>query len=255
MHLNPVAAHLAAGRPVLGLGLQQLRGGAAVGLAARCGFDFLFIDLEHGPLGVETAVDLAAAGLAARLPAIVRVAGKGSHDIARLLDGGAQGIVVPHVDSVDEARAVAAAVKYPPLGRRSFFGLQPLFGYQRFPVHEAMVEANPQVMAVVMLESPEAIAQAHAIAAVPGVDVLMIGCNDLSMELGIAGQIDHAQMRAARQAVLAACRAHGKAAGLGGIADAALLRACLAEGFGFILASNDTDLILDAGLARVAALR
>ncbi|MBN9408048.1 MAG: aldolase [Burkholderiales bacterium] len=255
MYLNPVAAHLAAGRPALGLGIQQLRSSAAVGLAVRCGFDFLFTDLEHGPLSVAQAVDIAAAGLAAGLPSIARVPGKGSHDIARLLDGGAQGIVVPHVDSADEARAVAAATKYPPLGRRSFFGLQPMFGYARLPVHEAMAEANPQVLSVVMLESPEAIERAAAIAAVPGVDVLLIGSNDLSMELDIAGQVDHPRMRAARQAVLQACRQHGKHAGIAGLADATLLRAVMAEGFGFALASNDTDLILDAGLARVAALR
>lgn len=255
VYVNPVAERLRAGRPVLGLGIQQLRSCAAVGLAARCGFDFLFVDLEHGPLTTAMAADLAAAGLAAGMPSIVRVPGKGSADIARLLDGGAQGIVVPHVDTAEEARAVAGACKYPPLGRRSFFGLQPQFGYRRMPVHTAMAEANPQILSVVMLESPEAIAQAPAIAAVPGVDILMIGCNDLSMELGVAGQIDHADMRAARAAVVAACRAHGKVSGLGGIADATLLRACMADGFHFVLASNDTDLVLDAGLARVSALR
>lgn len=253
---NAVAQRFAAGEAALGLGIQQLRSVAAVGLAKRCGFHFLFVDLEHGPLSGAMAVDIAAAGLHAGVPALVRVPGKDAPEIARLLDGGAQGIVVPHVDTPEEARAVVEACKYPPLGRRSFFGLQPAFGYQRLPVHEAMAQANPQVLAVVMLESPEALRNVHAIAAVPGIDVLMIGCNDLSMELGMAGQLDHPAMRAARRDVVAACRAHGKTPGLGGIADAELLRRCIREeGMRFVLASNDTDLLLDAGQARVASLQ
>ncbi len=253
---NPVVQRFADGEAALGLGIQQLRSVAAVGLAKRCGFHFLFIDLEHGPLSCAMAVDIAAAGLPAGMPALVRVQGKDSPDIARLLDGGAQGIVVPHVDTPEEARAVANACKYPPLGRRSFFGLQPQFGYQRVPVHEAMEQANPQVLSVVMLESPEALRHVREIAAVPGIDVLMIGCNDLSMELGIPGQLDHPAMVAARREVVEACRLHGKTPGLGGMADAALLRRCIREeGMRFVLASNDTDLLLDAGLARVGTLQ
>ncbi len=164
---NPVVQRFADGEAALGLGIQQLRSVAAVGLAKRCGFHFLFIDLEHGPLSCAMAVDIAAAGLPASMPELVRVPGKDSPDIARLLDGGAQGIVVPHVDTPEEARAVADACKYPPLGRRSFFGLQPQFGYQRVPVHEAMEQANPQVLSVVMLESPEALRHVREIAAVP----------------------------------------------------------------------------------------
>ncbi|MDR7097017.1 HpcH/HpaI aldolase family protein [Hydrogenophaga laconesensis] len=253
---NAVVRRFAAGEAALGLGIQQLRAPAVVGLAQRCGFHFLFIDLEHGPLTCAMAVDIAAAALPAGLPALVRVPGKNSPDIARLLDGGVQGIVVPHVDTPEEAQAVASACKYPPLGRRSFFGLQPHFGYRRVPVHEAMALGNAQVLTVVMLESPQALRHVDEIAAVPGIDVLMIGCNDLSMELGIPGELDHPLMVIARHAVVDACRRHGKTPGLGGIADAVLLRRCLREeGMRFVLACNDTDLLLDAGVARVDSLQ
>jgi len=111
---NSVVQRFADGYAALGLGIQQLRSVAAVGLAQCCGFHFLFVDLEHGPLSCAMAVDIAVAGLHAGLPALARVPGKDSPEIARLLDGGAQGIVVPHVDTPEEARAVANACKYPP---------------------------------------------------------------------------------------------------------------------------------------------
>ncbi|RZI87177.1 MAG: aldolase, partial [Variovorax sp.] len=184
----------------------------------------------------------------------VRVPGKNSPDISRLLDGGAQGIVVPHVDDAVEAAAAVRACKYPPLGMRSFFGLQPHFDYARHPAPEAMAAANDELLCIVMLESPLAIANADSIAAVPGVDVLLIGSNDLSLELGIPGQLQDPAIEFAFAAVIAACKAHGKHAGLAGIVDPALLRRHIEAGMRFVLTSNDIDLLLAAGEARVALL-
>jgi len=242
------------GSAALGMGVQQVVGAAAAGLARRCGFDFLFIDIEHSAVDAAAAANIAAAALPLGIAPLVRVPGKNSPDIARLLDGGAQGIVIPHVDDAQEAGAAVRACKYPPLGMRSFFALQPHFDYARPPAGEAMAAANAEILCVVMLESPRAIANAAEIAAVPGVDVLMIGCNDLSLELGIPGQVDDAAIEAACAAVVSACAAHGKQAGLGGVADAALLARYIALGMRFVLASNDTDLLIAAGEARVASL-
>ena len=243
-----------AGDAVLGMGVQQVVGAAAAGLARRCGFDFLFIDIEHSAIDATAAANIAAAALPLGIAPLVRVPGKNSPDIARLLDGGAQGIVVPHVDNAEEAAAAVRACKYPPLGMRSFFALQPHFDYVRHPAGEAMPAANAEILCVVMLESPRAIANAMAIAAVPGVDVLMIGCNHLSVELGIPGQVDDPAIDAACDAVIVACAAHGKQPGLGGVADAALLARRIARGMRFVLATNDIDLLIAAGEARVASL-
>lgn len=243
-----------AGRAVLGMGVQQIVGASAAGLARRCGFDFLFIDIEHSAVDAAAAANIAAAALPLGIAPLVRVPGKNSPDISRLLDGGAQGIVVPHVDDATEAAAAVRACKYPPLGMRSFFALQPHFDYVRQPALEAMAVANAEILCVVMLESPRAIANAASIAAVPGVDVLMVGCNDLSLELGIPGQVDDPAIESACATVVAACAAHGKHAGLGGVADAALLTRRIAAGMRFVLASNDTDLLIAAGEARVASL-
>lgn len=242
------------GAAALGMGVQQVMGAAAAGLARRCGFDFLFIDIEHSAVDAAAAANIAAAALPLGIAPLVRVPGKNSPDIARLLDGGAQGIVVPHVDDADEAMAAVRACKYPPLGMRSFFALQPHFDYQRHPAAEAMSVANAEILCIVMLESPRAIANAASIAAVPGVDVLMIGCNDLSLEMGIPGQLDDPAIESACAAVLGACAAHGKHAGLGGMSDQAQLRRHIGAGMRFVLAGNDTDLLIAAGAAQVAAL-
>ncbi len=243
------------GGAVLGMGVQQVVGAAAAGLARRCGFDFLFIDIEHSAIDATAAANISAAALPLGIAPLVRVPGKNSPDIARLLDGGAQGIVIPHVDDAEEAAAAVRACKYPPFGMRSFFALQPHFDYLRHPAAEAMAAANAEILCVVMLESPRAIANAASIAAVPGVDVLMIGCNDLSLELGIPGQVDHPAIESACDAVIKACAQHGKQPGLGGVPDASLLARRIAGGMRFVLASNDTDLLIAAGEARVASLR
>jgi 2-keto-3-deoxy-L-rhamnonate aldolase RhmA len=252
---NVARQRMEAGETVLGLGVQQVAGAMVAGLARRCGFDFLFIDIEHSPIDAAAAANIAAAALPLGIAPLVRVPGKNSPDISRLLDGGAQGIVVPHVDDAIEAAAAVRACKYPPLGLRSFFGLQPHFDYQRHPAAEAMAAANAQQLCIVMLESPRAIENADAIAAVPGVDVLLVGSNDLSLELGIPGQLQHPAMEAAFAAVIAACGAHGKHAGLAGIVDPVLLRRHVDAGMRFVLTANDIDLLLAAGEARVASLR
>ncbi|HUD33318.1 MAG TPA: aldolase/citrate lyase family protein, partial [Variovorax sp.] len=161
----------------------------------------------------------------------------------------------PHVDDAAEAAAAVRACKYPPSGMRSFFGLQPHFDYARHPASEAMAAANAEQLCVVMLESPRAIGNADAIAAVPGVDVLLVGSNDLALEMGIPGQLQHPAMEAAFATVVAACEAHGRHAGIAGIVDPALLRRHVDAGMRFVLTANDIDLLLAAGEACVASLR
>ena len=257
MHIyqNETRRRLEAGQVVLGLGVQQVSNVSIAALARRCGFDFLFVDMEHAPLDMASVANITAAALPLQIAGLVRVPGKQSDSISRLLDSGAQGIVVPHVDTAAEAALAVKACKYAPVGLRSFLGLQPHFSYEAVPVAQTMQLANAEILVTVMLESPEAIANAHAIAAVPGVDVLMIGSNDLSMELGIAGQVGHPQIEAAYRSVIEACREHGKFPGMGGVADASLINHYIALGMRFILSANDTDLLIAGGLQRTAALR
>src|SRR5438045_8014435 len=146
------------------------------------------------------------------------------HMATRALDGGALGIVMPHVDTPEQAREITDHLKYPPMGHRSVAGGQAIFDFKPMKIAELIAESNAATLVVVMLETPTAIANADKIAAVPGIDSLLIGTNDLAMELGIPGGFGDERIVAAYRTVIDGCRAHGKFAGVGCIAGREVLR-------------------------------
>jgi 4-hydroxy-2-oxoheptanedioate aldolase len=173
----------------------------------------------------------------------------------RFLDGGGLGIVMPHVDTAEEARAIAQALRYPPHGHRSVAGGLPHFGYEKLGLGETCAAINAATLVIVMLETPRAIANADAIAAVPGIDSLLIGTNDLAMELGIPGKFGDERIVAAYQAVVDSCRKHGKHAGVGGISDDALLRRYIEMGVRLVLPGSDFSFLQMAAAERAATMR
>jgi len=211
--------------------------------------------LEHGPGSLESTAQIAAAALDAGIAPLVRVP-QGQYAMAtRALDAGAWGIVMPHVDGADEARAIVERLKYPPLGHRSIVGGLPHYGYRMVKSGEAAKNINAEMLLVAMVETPKAIEASDAIAAVPGIDVVMIGTNDLSLEMGIPGELGHAKIIAAYEAVLAACKKHGKWPGMGGVGDLELVRGYVGMGMRFILGGNDVNLLAQAAAERATALR
>ncbi len=246
---------LKAGQLSLGLGLRQSRTVDIAPIAKMCGYDWLFIDMEHGPLDVDNAAQIASASLLAGITPIVRVPGKEHHHASRLLDSGAQGIVVPHVDTVEEAQRAVAHCKYPPVGHRSVGGMQPQLGYATYPAADATRLVNEQILLSIMLETPTAIANADAIAAVPGVDVLLIGTNDLCAEMGIHGQFAHERVEAAYRAVVAACGRHGKHPGMGGVYEPKLMEKYIGYGMRFILSGADLSFMVAGAKERSSFLR
>jgi len=140
-------------------------------------------------------------------------------EVSRVLDGGALGVIAPHVRSAGDARAYVAAAKFPPLGHRSAAGPLPHLHYRSFPAAAANAALNAATLLIVQFESEEALNQADAIAAVEGVDLVMIGSNDLLADWGLAGQYEHARLRDAYARTITACRKHGKHVGVGGLAS------------------------------------
>src|SRR5512146_672782 len=185
---NPAREKLEAGQLSLGVGIRMTRTVEIAKAMAVAGFDWLFLDMEHGVMSLEACAQISTAALDAGIAPIARVP-NGEYAIAtRALDNGALGIVMPHVDTAEEAREVVNRLKYPPLGHRSMGGIGPHYGLRAASTGEAAQALNAANLTVVMLETPTAIANTYAIAAVPGIDVLLMGTNDLCAEMGIHGQ-------------------------------------------------------------------
>ena len=251
---NHTKRRLAEGKVAIGFGVQQSRLIDIAAIAHTCGFDWLFLDMEHSALDIGIASQIATAALPIGITPIVRVPGKEHHHATRMLDCGTQGVVVPHVDSAEDARRVVDYCRYPPLGHRSLYGIQPQFSFKGLPGDEATRLANDETLIVAMVESPDAVAQADAIAAVPGIDIVLVGTNDFCAEAGIPGQLGHATVEAAYRTVIDACHAHGKVPGMGGVVDHALMQKYIGMGMRFVLAGNDIAFLMQAARQRAEFL-
>jgi 2-keto-3-deoxy-L-rhamnonate aldolase RhmA len=252
---NPVRERLRSGEIAIGIGLRQARTVDIAGIMVACGFDWLFIDLEHGTMPLDAAVQISLAALTAGITPLVRVP-SGQYSLAtRALDGGALGIVMPHVDTAEEARALVDSLKYPPLGHRSVGGAMAFLGFRSVPAAEATHTMNAETLVVVMLETPRAISEAEAIAAVDGVDVLMVGTNDLTTEMGLPGQFGHEEVGRAYRRVIAACRNAGKWPGMGGVYADDLLAKYVKMGMQLVLAGSDTSFLMAGAGQRAKTLR
>jgi len=171
---NEAKRKMQQGQMALGFQVYHLRSIATPLLAAASGHDFLFIDMEHGAFSMQEATQICIAALPTGVAPIVRVCSGALDEGTRLLDNGAMGIVVPHVDTAQQAQRIADAFHYPPAGTRSWGGPPALYGYQVSDVALAQNEINDEIMTVVMIESPEAVRNSDAIAAVAGIDVFAV---------------------------------------------------------------------------------
>jgi 2-keto-3-deoxy-L-rhamnonate aldolase RhmA len=246
---------LRSGELALGLGVHHLRGSAVPMLAKAAGYDWLFIDSEHGTISTQEISQICIAALPTGVAPIVRVCAGALDEGTRVLDNGALGIVVPHVDTVEQARDLVAAFRYHPLGHRSAGGPPAQFGYRPPPTAQAQKMLNAELLLVVMIETPQAVENAERIAAIDGIDALLIGTNDLSLEMGMAGQLGHERIKAAYRTVGEACRRHKKVLGMGGVYDEEVAARYIGMGARLILAGNDHNLLLDALTKRAQFLR
>jgi 2-keto-3-deoxy-L-rhamnonate aldolase RhmA len=247
-------ARLASGAPLLGTFVKTPHP-HVVEVLAGTGLDCLCLDAEHAPFDRR---DLDACILAARaggMPVLVRPASSTAHEILNALDCGADGVLVPHVRSAEEAAAVAASVHYGPGGgpaHRGYAGSSRAAGYGTKPIPEHLAASAARSVVIAQIEDLEALEQIDAIAAVPGIDALFIGRIDLTIALGCTSPDDPAVI-AAVERILAACRAAGRACGMftPRPADVPLWRE---QGAGLFLLGSDHGFIREgaASLARAA---
>jgi len=252
---NATIRKLRAGELALGFGVHHLRTAAAGMIAAATGHDWLFIDTEHGAFSQDDVAQICIAALPTGITPIVRICADAIDEGTRALDNGAAGVVVPHVDTIDQARRIADAFRYPPLGSRSWGGPPALFGYKAPGNAEAQAAINPEILVVAMIESPEGVANAEGIAAIEGIDGLLIGTSDLTAAMGISGQIRHPRVEEAYRSVGAACRKAGKFLGMGGVYEPEAMKHYTGLGAQFILTGSDHAYMLAGANLKSAALR
>lgn len=239
MLVNPVKARLAAGEPALGMTVRLGRSADIARIAKSTGHDFIFIDTQHSIFGVETLVHIAQACLGLGIACLVRVRGIDDPDVSVLLDNGVTGIVYPDIATAAQARRAVEVCKFPPIGQRSVVGGYPHFDYRAVPLSEAVPQLNAVSLVVLMIETVEGLENVEAIAAVPGVDVLHVGSNDLLANMGKPGRFDDPDIVAAQDRVIAAAQANGIFAGCGGNRDVARQVEAVRRGALFLTTQTD----------------
>ncbi|OBH57719.1 aldolase [Mycobacterium mantenii] len=240
---------------VLCLALLNSRTPDVPGVAAACGYDAVYIDLEHTSTSLEAAQMLCVSALGAGISGLVRVPSHDPSVIARVLDGGAVGVIVPHVDSKEEAERVVQAARFPPIGNRSISGPNAVSGYTPRGAPQLAEFLERRTVVAVMIETPEAVEASASIASVGGIDMILIGPSDLTAEMGIHGQYENEHFHRAVESVAAACRSHGVALGIAGIKSLDLLNRFVGLGLRFVSAGTDIGMMTEAATLRAQALR
>jgi len=216
-------------------------------LLKTAGFDSILIDMEHSTLTLDATSQICLAALYAGITPIVRVPTKDPFFVSRVLDGGALGVIVPHIRSAQDARDVVNAAKFQPVGHRSATGGLPHLQFRPLPATIASPAVNAATMVIPMIETLEAVEDVDAIAAVPGVDSLMVGTNDLTAEFGIPGQYDDPKIHQAYLKIISACKKHNIFLGIGGLQNRMdLLEKYCGLGASWMIAGIDASLLLGA---------
>ncbi len=220
-------------------------------IAKTAGFDTLYVDMEHNTLSIDTVCQICISAQQIGITPLVRVPANTPEYICRVLDGGAMGVITPHIRSAAEAKAMVDLVKFPPIGHRSAGGALSQYHYRSFPINETNAAMNDATSLVVMMETVAALENVEEIAATDGVDMLLVGSNDLCGEMGITGQYDHPKLKDAFQRTIDAARKHGKHVGIGGLASRDDLMAQFVEmGARYISTGTDMSFLMSACVQR-----
>lgn len=251
---NAALAQLRRGETSLGFSVGLVKSVAVAQLAATAGYHWLAIDMEHSPLTIAEASAICLAALPVGVTPIVRVKMDALDEGARALDCGAQGVLVPNVATEADARRVVDYLRYPPHGSRSWGAAASHFAYAPPPLAQALAEINGETLLAAMIETGEGLGNVEAIAAAEGIDVVFVGASDLSIDLGVAGDFAGTVMQDAFARVAAACRASGKAMGVGGVYDETLTSRLIGLGARFLAGGSDQAFMQSAATAQAKFL-
>jgi len=232
-------------KPVLiGTMVRICRDPAIMQVLRSAGMDMVLIDMEHSSFHISTVSDLIQAANMAGVAPVVRVPEITKGYVSRVLDLGASGVLAPIVSSVHEAELLVRFAKYAPLGARGAATMTGHTDYAPAPLPKVMKWANDNVLAIAQFESKEAVTNAVAIAAVPGIDALLVGPNDLSVSLGIGGDVSNPQVKDGIRTMISACQKQGKL--VGAHMAVKLNQEWLGQGLQLAFSATDTQLLQNA---------
>jgi len=249
-----VRERILAGEPVYGTMVFELFTPGLPAILTAAGFDFVILDTEHSGVGIETIKTTIACARGLPLEVYVRVPEKSYAAVATVLDAGAQGIMVPMLETAEQARELVEWVRYRPEGKRGCaFGMAH-DGYRAGDPVATMAEANRRNLVIGLIETRKGIENAEAICAVPGFDVAWLGHFDLTNDMGITARFDHPEFWAAVDRLAVAAKKHGKA--LGGLdGDLAYLAKLRERGFAVLGYGNDIAVLRNGWARGLAELR
>jgi 2-keto-3-deoxy-L-rhamnonate aldolase RhmA len=251
---NRIRARLAEGHTVVGTMLVELRQPAVMTVLANAGLDFVLIDNEHGPFSIETIAEQSRAARDAGVTPIVRIPELTYAHVTRPLDAGAQGIMLPRVTAKEQIELCVACMKYLPEGRRGAVLSRGHLRFKAGPLAETLAAMNRETFLIVQIETGEAVARLDELLAVPGVDAALIGPTDLSLALGVPGQMDHPKLVDAIERTLAACAAHGVVPAIH-TNDVAMTTAWARRGMRLVSISSEVGLLASGVRSAVTAIR
>lgn len=253
MQPNNVKTALHEGRAVSGPIVNEARSVSFVKMMAQAGHDFLFFDMEHAMFNWETVFNLVQMSLVSGITPFIRVTDLSYPLVARALDSGAQGVIIPRVETKQQVENAVSFARYPPLGRRGAGG-ESRYGYVRRDPGTAIEEANAEVMVIVQVESELGVANLDDMASVPGVDVVLVGPQDLSISLGIAGQTTHPRFIETVQSIVETCKARGVPVGQVE-REAVAFQRWFDMGIRLLCCNTDANMMFQSAARDVAALR
>jgi 2-dehydro-3-deoxyglucarate aldolase/4-hydroxy-2-oxoheptanedioate aldolase len=254
MQINQTREKLARGETALGCGLQCYRSSEIARTFAAAGFDYVFIDMEHGSYDLETVQDMIRASNDTGITPIVRVGELLYSLIARLLDSGAQGIILPRVEDPAVLREALSWMRFPPVGKRGY-GVNPtMLRYEARSFPEIIEHQNRNTLAVVQFETTTAIERADELLSLEGLNVAMVGPADLSIALGIPGQFDNPLLVSTVEGLIEKCNKHGVVPGIQ-TRSLAMSKFWAERGMRFIGTAAEHALLLEKSKETVGALR
>jgi 2-keto-3-deoxy-L-rhamnonate aldolase RhmA len=186
-------------------------------MAKQAGMHGIFIDMEHSILTMRDVAQLSLACNYVGVSPLVRIPSKSHWQLSRVLDAGAAAVIIPHCETVEEVKAIARDAKYPPIGRRGYAANQPILNFQAVPNRVQNELLNRETMVLPMIETPGAVELADEFLAVEGIDGILIGSNDLCVDLGIPNEYDNPLYDNAMVKIIQAGVKSGKPVGIGGI--------------------------------------